>query len=77
MFSDPSNIAEGIERESKKETVHFLHFANGSCAEVRTQRIIASRIGYTDEEASRNLKVDAESISRMLHGLIKSRPPNT
>jgi four helix bundle protein len=67
-----SNIAEGMERDSKKETMHFLHIAKGSCAEVRTQLLIASRIGYIDETAFAQLKNGAESISRMLHGLIKS-----
>ena len=70
--SVPSNIAEGMERDSKKETVHFLHIAKGSCAEVRTQLIIASRIGYLNEYEFTQLKEQAESISRMLHGLIKS-----
>jgi len=75
--SVPSNIAEGLERHSKKETVHFLHISKGSCAEVRTQLLIGSRIGYIKEADFEILKDDAESISRMLHGLIKSLTPKT
>ena len=70
--SVPSNIAEGLERNSKKETVHFLHISKGSCAEVRTQLLIASKISYITGADFDMLKSDAESISRMLHGLIKS-----
>ncbi|MDF7807644.1 four helix bundle protein [Pontiellaceae bacterium B12219] len=72
-----SNIAEGMERESKKETIHFLHIAKGSCAEVRTQLLIAARIGYIDQTGFEGLKSNCESISRMLHGLINSLKPNT
>ena len=36
-LSIPSNIAEGIERESAKESVRFLSYAKGSCGELRTQ----------------------------------------
>ena len=75
--SVPSNIAEGLERNSIKETIHFLHISKGSCAEVRTQLLIASRIGYLAEEEFEKMKLDAESISRMLHGLIKSLTPKT
>jgi four helix bundle protein len=67
-----SNIAEGMERDSIKETIHFLHIAKGSCAEARTQLLIAQRIGYLEESVFLDLKVKAESISRMLHGLTKS-----
>jgi len=70
--SIPSNIAEGMERDSKKETTHFLHIAKGSCAEVRTQLIIALKIGYFTFDQYGPIKNEAESISRMLHGLIKS-----
>lgn len=72
-----SNIAEGMERDSIKETIHFLHIAKGSCAEVRTQLLIAAKIDYLEREQFESLKKDAESISRMLHGLIKSIKPNT
>jgi len=70
--SIPSNIAEGMERDSKKETIHFLHIAKGSCAELRTQLIIATEIEYISKDEFERLKENAESISRMLHGLIKS-----
>ena len=72
-----SNVAEGMERESKKETIHFLHIAKGSCAEVRTQLLIALKIGYIKETEFEALKRGAESISRMLHGLIKSHSLKT
>jgi len=75
--SIPSNISEGMERNSVKETAHYLHIAKGSCAEVRTQLLIANRIGYLDTNHFEKLKKDAESISRMLHGLIKSLPLKT
>ena len=75
--SVPSNIAEGMERDSRKETVHFLHIAKGSCAELRTQLLIALKIGYIELPDFESLNQDAESISRMLHGLIKSISPKT
>ncbi len=75
--SIPSNIAEGMERDSQKETSHFLHIAKGSCAELRTQLIIANRIGYLEVCLFEEMLADAESISRMLHGLIKSLKPKS
>ncbi|MEI6891616.1 MAG: four helix bundle protein [Pontiella sp.] len=70
--SVPSNVAEGMERHSKKETIHFLHIAKGSCAEMRTQLMIATRIGYMEKAVANEMLERAKGISRMLHGLIKS-----
>lgn len=71
--SVPSNIAEGMERDSPKETIYFLHIAKGSCAEVRTQLLIGSKVDYLDETEYIELKEGAQKISRMLHGFIKFR----
>ena len=45
-LSIPSNITEGIERNSDKETLNFLSYAKGSCGELRTQVYIGMKIGY-------------------------------
>ena len=43
-LSIASNIAEGIERYSNKETIRFLDIARGSCAELVTQIFIGMKI---------------------------------
>ncbi|MEN8964512.1 MAG: four helix bundle protein [Polaribacter sp.] len=37
VVSVPSNILEGIGRQSNKETIHFLYIAKDSLQEVETQ----------------------------------------
>lgn len=67
-----SNIAEGYERGSNKEIANFLNYAKGSAGELRTQIYIGMDIGYIDKETGKHWLAEAETISRMLHGLIKS-----
>lgn len=71
-LSIPSNIAEGYERGSNKEIANFLNYAKGSAGERRTQIYIGMDIGYIDKENGKHWLKEAEDISRMLHGLIKS-----
>jgi len=71
-LSIPSNIAEGYERESAKETANFLNYAKGSAGELRTQLYIGMDIGYIEREAGMAWIREAEEISRMLHGLMQT-----
>ncbi len=71
-LSIPSNIAEGYERSTDKEIANFLNYAKGSAGELRTQIYIGMDIGYIEHETGKRLLIQAEEISRMLHGLIKS-----
>jgi len=67
-----SNIAEGAERESPKDSAHFYTMAKGSSAELATQLEIASEIGLIPEVSVKNWIQEAEAIARMLNSLIKS-----
>lgn len=71
-LSIPSNIAEGYERDSKRELMRFLRIAKGSCGELRTQLYIGSRIGYIQTSHCKRLIAEAWDLSRMLHALIQS-----
>jgi four helix bundle protein len=48
--SIPSNIEEGSARNSYKEFVKFLHVALGSLAELETQLLLATRLGYLEKD---------------------------
>jgi four helix bundle protein len=74
-LSVPSNIAEGMERDSRREKRHFLQIAKGSCAELRTQKTyIGMEIGYVEKGTGMKWVQDTREISAMLVGLIQSLP---
>jgi four helix bundle protein len=70
-LSIPSNIAEGYERNSKREFVRFLNIAKGSCGELRTQLYIGVEIGLLRREAGMGYVAEVLEISKMLQGLVK------
>jgi four helix bundle protein len=49
-ISIPSNIAEGFERSTNKELIHFLFIAKGSAGEVRTQLWLANDLNYLNKK---------------------------
>ena len=71
-LSIPSNIAEGIERKSNKETLNFLSYAKGSCGELRTQIYIGIKIGYVSKDKGNQWIAETKEISAMLIGLMNS-----
>jgi four helix bundle protein len=71
--SIPSNIAEGDELDTDRQSVRYFYIAKGSTAEVLTQLIIAEEIGYIDTETMKILVNDCKIISVMLTKLIKAR----
>ncbi len=71
-LSIPSNIAEGLERSSKKEFIRFLQYSKGSCGELRTQIYIGIDIGYIKKSQGNTWVNETREISAMLVGLINS-----
>lgn len=74
--SVPSNIAEGDERDSNKDSIRFLYIAKGSLAELITQLEIAHEIGYLEAEELQQFDKSCAEIGRMLGSLIKARANN-
>ena len=72
-LSVPSNIAEGFERGTDKDSTRFFYYAKGSCGELRTQIYIGIEIGYIKKEVGFQWKDEVEQLSKMLSALIKSR----
>jgi four helix bundle protein len=68
-LSIPSNIAEGIERESDRETWRFLDIAQASGAELKTQIYIGMKIEYIEISQGKKWLEELESIGKMLRAL--------
>ena len=67
-----NNIAEGFERKGNKEFAYFLYIAKGSCGEVRSMLILAKELGKISEKDFKILFKQAEDISKMIAGFIKT-----
>jgi four helix bundle protein len=74
--SIPSNIAEGDELHTNKQSVNFFYIAKGSTAELLNQAIIAHEIGYLSKTQFDLLNEECNAISSMLTSLIKARLKN-
>lgn len=68
--SIPANIAEGIGRNFKRDTIQFLHIARGSLYELETLLQIAAMLEYLDNEQHNVLKEKIVECVRLLNGLI-------
>jgi four helix bundle protein len=68
-----SNIAEGDELDTDRQSVKYFYIGKGSSAELLTQSIIANEIGYLATEHFERIRKECLSISSMLTRLIQAR----
>jgi four helix bundle protein len=68
--SVPSNIAEGVARNTTKEYLHFLGIARGSLSELDTQVVIAQELTYVAEVG--DIEKSISDLFGLLNGLINS-----
>ena len=68
--SIPANIAEGLGRNHKKDTIQFLFISRGSAYEVETLLNVAQMIDIIDEQTYNNLNKKLESSIRLINGFI-------
>ena len=69
-ISIPSNIAEGQERNSTRDFVHFLNIDQGSRAELETQLLIGSSIGYFENNVVEPILNNLSELGKMINSLI-------
>jgi four helix bundle protein len=72
-----SNIAEGVNRYSVKDKVHFMEIAFGSLMEVSSQFEIAEELGYITADERLSMDKLIEEVARLLSGLRLSFQPST
>jgi four helix bundle protein len=70
--SVPANIAEGYERQHRREYVQFLTIAKGSLGELETYLLFSKDMSYLSPECFEVLHERRQEVGRLLRGLIKS-----
>ena len=68
-----SNIAEGDERDTNKESARFFYIAKGSLAELRTQLQIAYEVGYIEKLFYEQIDAECDILGKMIGKLIGKR----
>jgi len=70
-LSVPSNIAEGYERRSGKDTARFYRIALGSCSEARTQLKVSVVAEMVEAADVVELLEDGARVLRLLTGVLR------
>ena len=70
-LSISNNIAEGFERETKKELIRFLYFSKGSAGECRNMFNFLKLLEYINEKNFYSHRNDVLEISKQLGNYIK------
>jgi len=66
-ISIPSNIAEGFNRKSLKDSLRFYVIANSSLEELKYQILLAKDLNYINEEIYNKLMNLTEEVGKLLN----------
>lgn len=72
-ISIASNIAEGDERSTNKESLRFIIIARASLAELETQIEIAHEVGAVSQDDISRFRTLAEELGRLIGGVVRMR----
>lgn len=72
VVSISNNIAEGFDRKTDADFARFIYISIGSCSEVKSMLYLAQRLNYIEKNKVNIFIEQANEISKILHGLIKS-----
>jgi four helix bundle protein len=65
-----ANIAEGFDRQSKKEFIKFLYYASGSASEVQSHLYVALDQEYISEDNFQETYSQARKTKSLINGFI-------
>ena len=68
--SIPANIAEGLGRQYRKDTIQFLHISRGSIYELETLLNIAVMVEIISEKDFNSIMISVEKSLKVLNGFI-------
>jgi len=71
-ISIPSNIAEGMSRNSKKDRIHFLNISYASLMELVCQVEISQKLSYISEEEADSFNLKARNLAVKTTNFMKS-----
>lgn len=69
--SVPCNIAEGVGRNYKKDTIQFLHISRGSLYELETLLNIAIMVEIISEDIFNKISPLIDKCIQLINGLIR------
>ncbi|MDD5614113.1 MAG: four helix bundle protein [Candidatus Omnitrophica bacterium] len=70
-----ANIAEGYQRQHRKEYLQFLNIAKGSLGELETYIMFLKDLEYIDSKKHDEVQSECQEVGKILNGLIRSLRP--
>ena len=71
-LSVASKIGEGVAKQTRKDFIHNLSFAQGSLSELYTQLEVSQRLGFLNKTNTIEISELTEKIDSMITGLINT-----